>query len=241
MTNGTNRSTDLRCHKEMTAQGEQPAQPKNNSREDDSTRRSQRCAPWQHNTIVEHHHPEQPTESRGSSQAHGQAHHTLTDNVQADCNTDSPTGNDDTSSPLRESSDDQSKHKAALGRTSAKMCQELSWENLTRTNEHRAFLRETLTRTTTNSSGKPHQNTGQPSDAPHPRGQRNNNRKWAQHSSGETSLSPEPIEKNSGSTSVELTTSQRQADNNHRQALQHSTSDATQHTGHLLRPSNNAD
>ncbi|MQL90478.1 hypothetical protein Taro_023068, partial [Colocasia esculenta] len=40
------------------------------------------------------------------------------------------------------------------------------------------------------------------SDAPQPRGQRNNNQKRAQHSSGETSLPPEPTEKNSRSTSL---------------------------------------
>ncbi|MQM06170.1 hypothetical protein Taro_038991, partial [Colocasia esculenta] len=239
----------------------------------------------------------------------------LTDNSQADCNTDSPTNNNDSSSPLRESSDNQSKHKAALGRTSAKKSREPSWENLTRTqpnrtthfkpqgqhnggpkqtqstpgknlrqkqqrailgrtftrmhnpttkqhgpsekilqptelqkqhklhdrNEHGVVLRETLTRTTTNGSGKPHQNTGQPSDAPQPRGQRNSNQKRTQHSSGETSLPPEPTEKNSRSTSPELTTSQRQADNNNRQVSQRSTSDATRHTGHLLSPCNNVD
>ncbi|MQL89484.1 hypothetical protein Taro_022054, partial [Colocasia esculenta] len=49
-------------------------------------------------------------------------------------------------------------------------------------NEHGAVLRETLTRIITNGSGKPHQNTGQPSDAPQPRGQRNSNQKRAQHS-----------------------------------------------------------
>ncbi|MQL94275.1 hypothetical protein Taro_026929 [Colocasia esculenta] len=80
-----------------------------------------------------------------------------------------------------------------------------------------------------NGSGKPHQNTEQPGNAPQPRGQRNNNQKRAQHSSGETSLPPEPTEKDSGSTSPELTTSQHQADNNHRQvshaqpAVQHGT------------------
>ncbi|MQL84198.1 hypothetical protein Taro_016703 [Colocasia esculenta] len=171
-----------------------------------------------------------------NGQTHVQAHNTLTDNAQADCNIDSLTGNEDSSSPPRESSDDQTKHKAAFGRTSAKKSQEPSWENLTRMqpnrttnfkpqgqhnaqhdrNEHGAVLRETLTRTTTNGFGKPHQNTGQPSDAPQPRGQRNSNQKQAQHSFGETSLPPEPIEKNSGSTSPELTTSQRQADNNHK-------------------------
>ncbi|MQM20966.1 hypothetical protein Taro_053996 [Colocasia esculenta] len=196
-----------------------------------------------------------------NSQTHGQAHNALIDNAQADCNIDSPTGNDDSSSPPRERSDDQSKHKAALGRTSAKKSQEPSWENLTRTqpnrtthfkpqgqhnvqhdrNEHGAVLRETLTRTTTNGFGKPHQNTKQPSDAPQPRGQCNSNQKQAQHSSGETSLPLEPTEKNSGSTSPELTTSQYQADDNHKQASQRSTSDATRHTGHLLSPSNNAD
>ncbi|MQL83291.1 hypothetical protein Taro_015776 [Colocasia esculenta] len=96
-------------------------------------------------------------------------------------------------------------------------------------------------RDNSNGSGKPHQNTGQPSDAPQPRGQRNSNQKRAQHSSGETSLPPEPIEKDSGSTSPELTTSQHQADNNHRQVSQCSTSDATRHTEHLLSSSNNAD
>ncbi|MQL96184.1 hypothetical protein Taro_028858, partial [Colocasia esculenta] len=48
-------------------------------------------------------------------------------------------------------------------------------------NEHRTVLGETLTKTTTNGSGKSHQNTGQPSDAPQPRGQHNNNQKRAQH------------------------------------------------------------
>ncbi|MQM09465.1 hypothetical protein Taro_042338, partial [Colocasia esculenta] len=108
-------------------------------------------------------------------------------------------------------------------------------------NERRAILRETLTRTITNGSGKPHQNTWQPSDAPQPRGQCNSNQKRAQQSSGETSLPPEPAEKDSGSTSPELITSQHQDDNSHKQVSQRSTSDATRHTEHLLSSSNNAD
>ncbi|MQL74545.1 hypothetical protein Taro_006901, partial [Colocasia esculenta] len=69
-------------------------------------------------------------------------------------------------------------------------------------NERGTVLRETLTRTTANGSGKLRQNTRQPSDAPQPRGQRDNNQKRAQHSPGETSLPPEPTEKNSKSTSL---------------------------------------
>ncbi|MQM14373.1 hypothetical protein Taro_047303, partial [Colocasia esculenta] len=176
------------------------------------------------------------------------------------CNKDSPTGNNDSSSPQREREQRQSKqHEAALGRTSTKGAKSrpgrtspertptkrhtLNYRGNTThdRNKHEAILRETLTRTITNSSGKPHQNTGQPSNAPQPRGQCNSNQKRAQHSSGETSLPPEPTKKNSGSTSPELTTSQHQADNNHRQASQCSTSDATRHTGPLLSPSNNAD
>ncbi|MQM09800.1 hypothetical protein Taro_042678 [Colocasia esculenta] len=58
---------------------------------------------------------------------------------------------------------------------------------------------------------------------------------------GETSLLPEPTEKGSERTSPKLTTSQHQADNNHRQVSQRSTSDATRHTELLLSSSNNAD
>ncbi|MQL82734.1 hypothetical protein Taro_015224, partial [Colocasia esculenta] len=108
--------------------------------------------------------------------------------------------------------------------------QTLRWHDNSR-NERGTVLRETLTRTT---------NTGQPSDAPLPRGQCNSNQKRAQHSCGETSLPPKPTEKNSRSTSLELTTSQHQADNNHRQVLQCSTSGATQHARHLLSSASRA-
>ncbi|MQL83990.1 hypothetical protein Taro_016499 [Colocasia esculenta] len=107
-------------------------------------------------------------------------------------------------------------------------------------NERRTVLRGTLTRTTVNGSGKLLQNTRQPSDAPQPRGQRDNNKKCAQHSPGETSLPPEPIEKSSRSTSLEFTTSQHQADNKCRQVSQCSTGDATLHTKHLLSSTSRA-
>ncbi|MQM10129.1 hypothetical protein Taro_043019, partial [Colocasia esculenta] len=42
------------------------------------------------------------------------------------------------------------------------------------------------------------------------------------------------------STSLEFTTSQRQADNNHRRVSQHSTSGATRHTKHLLSSASRA-
>ncbi|MQM10357.1 hypothetical protein Taro_043250 [Colocasia esculenta] len=108
-------------------------------------------------------------------------------------------------------------------------------------NERGTFLRATLTRTTSNSSGSPHQNIRQPSDAPQPKGQRHSNQKRAQHDPGETSLPPESTEKNSRSTSLELTTSQHQADDNHRQVSQRPTSDATRHTENLLCSLNNVD
>ncbi|MQL96750.1 hypothetical protein Taro_029430 [Colocasia esculenta] len=83
--------------------------------------------------------------------------------------------------------------QAGLRRTSTKTTKAQFWENLpertsqnnniphtlrqhnNNRNEHGTVLGETLTKTTTNGSGKPHQNTGQPSDAPQPRGQSNSN------------------------------------------------------------------
>ncbi|MQL68728.1 hypothetical protein Taro_001014, partial [Colocasia esculenta] len=55
----------------------------------------------------------QPGQRNG--QTHGQRHHTLTDNAQADYNTDSPTGNNDNSSLQRESSDNQNSTKQLCG------------------------------------------------------------------------------------------------------------------------------
>ncbi|MQL93077.1 hypothetical protein Taro_025711 [Colocasia esculenta] len=291
-------------------------------------RRSQRSAPQQHNTIVEHHHPEQPTKSRGRRHAqvsstrerqnhnarltlpyeaqpveHHDTHQTTicestpgartkqttratgTHKVRQHGRENLETTNK-TSWPTRGNSTvARNERRALLGRTSARSDKGRSWEEpspeytiqtirtirenttvnrtaeamqasprrtSTRTtkapfwenspehasqgnsrNERETVLRATLTRTTANSSGKLHQNTRQPSDAPQPRGQRDSNQKRAQHSPGETSLPPEPTEKNSRSTSLEFTTSQHQADNKRRQVSQCSTGDATPHTKHL--------
>ncbi|MQL95455.1 hypothetical protein Taro_028125 [Colocasia esculenta] len=66
-------------------------------------------------------------------------------------------------------------------------------------NERGAILRETLTRTITNGSGKPHQNTGQPSDAPQARGQCNSNQKRAQQSENDVSPQARPPQISTGS------------------------------------------
>ncbi|MQL73514.1 hypothetical protein Taro_005851 [Colocasia esculenta] len=227
----------------------------------DARKQSKLPAPWGHtkSTSTVKKTWKRTTRQAGqrNSQMHGQVHNALTENAQADCNTDSPTGNNDSSSLQREQRQPK-QHEAALGRTSTKSAKSHPGRtspersptkrhtsnhrgNTTygnNRNEHGTALGETLTRTTTNGYGKPHQNIGQPSDAPQPRGQCNSNQKRAQHSSRETSLPPEPTEKDSGSTSPELTTSQHQADNNHRQVSQRSTNDATRHTERLL---NNAD
>ncbi|MQM23632.1 hypothetical protein Taro_056699 [Colocasia esculenta] len=85
-------------------------------------------------------------------------------------------------------------------------------------NEHRSSPRGsgTLTRTTTNSSGKHHQNTAA-KRCTSTRGQRRTTRNEHNTVLGKTSPAPEPTEKNSGSTSPEFATSQHKAGNNHRQ------------------------
>ncbi|MQL79290.1 hypothetical protein Taro_011724 [Colocasia esculenta] len=69
-----------------------------------------------------------------SSQTHGQWHNTLTRNAQADCNTDSPTGNNDSSALQREREQRQPKQtRTSFGKNLHQKHQEPSWENITRT------------------------------------------------------------------------------------------------------------
>ncbi|MQL86581.1 hypothetical protein Taro_019116, partial [Colocasia esculenta] len=153
-----------------------------------------------------------------NSQTHGQVHNALTGDAQPDCNMDSPTGNNDSSSLPRERAATTKTTQGSFGENLHQKRQEPSWENFTRTrpnqtthfepqgkhnelqkqrkpvlgepppepprhpsgknppertsqtnnaphtlrwhdnsrNEHKTVLRETLTRTTANGSGKPH-------------------------------------------------------------------------------------